>query len=171
MKKRLFIIAMVLLFVINITALTTFSYNRWFKPKPDPLPEAQSESWQTLQEQVSLSPQQAETMQDLRSSFEQEVESLRQRIWEKRNALVEEARSPSPDLNRIDTLIEEIGALQTAIQKKSVRNLLEDKKLLTPRQQEKYFSLFQEHTQVRGRGYGRRGQGRRGPRWLREDKR
>lgn len=170
MKKRLFIITMVLLFVINITALTTFSYNRWFRPKSDPLQTAPSETWQTLQKEVSLSPQQSKTMQDLRLSFEQEVESLRQRMWEKRNALVEEARNPSPDLNRIDALIEEIGALQTDIQKKSVRNLLKDKKILTPGQQEKYFSLFKEHTQVRGRGYRKRGMSERGPRWLREDK-
>jgi Spy/CpxP family protein refolding chaperone len=108
-------------------------------------------------------------MQKLRFSFEQEVESLRQQMWEKRNALLEEARNPSPNISRIDSLIEEIGALQTDIQKKSVRNLLKDKKLLTSRQQEKYFSLFEKHTQVRGRGHRRRGVGRRGPRWLRED--
>ena len=169
MNKRIFIIAMVLLFVINITALATLSYNRWLKPRTASLESSQQETWRALQKQVSLSPQQSQTMQNLRLSFEQEVESLRQQMWEKRNALLEEARNPSPNMNRIDSLIEEIGALQTDIQKKSVRNLLKDKKLLTPRQQEKYFSLFEKHTQVRGRGHRRRGAGRRGPRWLRED--
>lgn len=170
MKKRLFIIAMVLLFVINITALATLSYNRWFKSWF--LSDAQwnpSESWQELQTQVSLSPQQSQSMQNLRLSFEKEVESLRQQMWEKRNVLMEEARNPSPNLNRIDSLIEEISVLQAHIQKKSVRNLLKDKEILTPRQQEKYFSLFKEHTQVRGRGHRKRGTGRRGPRWLREN--
>lgn len=169
MKKRMLIIAMVLLFVINITALTRLTYNRWIKPRSAPVPSSQSETWQTLQERVSLSPQQSQSMQELRLSFEREVESLRQQMWEKRNVLLEEARHPSPDMNRIDSLIEEIGALQTDIQKKSVRNLLKDKNILTPKQQEKYFSLFEEHTQVRGRGYRKRGKGRRGPRWLRED--
>jgi len=108
-------------------------------------------------------------MQNLRLSFEKEIDSLRQRLWEKRNVLLEEARNPSPNLNRIDSLIEDISSLQTDIQKKSVRNLLQDKKLLTPKQQEKYFSLFEEHVEVRGRGYRKRGTGRRGPRWLREN--
>lgn len=171
MKKRLFTITMVLLFVINITALATLSYNRWFKPWPSSdAPLDQSKSWQELQTQVSLSPEQSQTMQDLRLSFEQDVEALRQRMREKRNVLLEEARNPSPDLNRIDSLIEEIGVLQTDVQKKSVRNLLKDKSLLTPRQQEKYFSLFEEHIKVRGRGYRKRGTGRRGPRWLRENR-
>lgn len=169
MKKRLFIITMVLLFVINITAFTTLSYNRWLKPRPFSLESDQSETWQTLQKHVSLNAQQSQTMQNLRLAFEKEVDSLRQQLWEKRNALLEEARKPSPNLNRIDSLIEEISSLQTDIQKKSVRNLLKDKRLLTPQQQEKYFSLFEEHTQVRGRGYRKRGTGRRGPRWLREN--
>lgn len=169
MKRRIIIITLVLLFVINITALATLSYNRWLKPSygiPQPV---QSEAWQTLQKQVSLSPQQSRTMQNLRLSFEKEIDSLRQQLWEKRNVLLEEARNPSPNLNRIDSLIEDISSLQTDIQKKSVRNLLQDKKLLTPKQQEKYFSLFEEHVEVRGRGYRKRGTGRRGPRWLREN--
>ena len=170
MKKRYIIIAMVLLFVINITALATLSYNRWFKPWPSPDEQwNRSESWQELQTQVSLSAQQSQTMQNLRLSFEKEVASLRQQMWEKRNFLLEEARNPNPNLNRIDSLIEEIGTLQADIQKKSVRNLLKDKEILSPGQQEKYFSLFKEHTQVRGRGYRKRGTGRRGARWLRKN--
>ena len=170
MKKRVFIIAMVLLLIINITALATLSYNRWIKPWPrsDDSWE-QSESWQDMQRDVSLTRQQSQSMQNLRLSFEREVESLRLRIWEKRNALLVEVRNPSPNLDRIDSLIEEISSIQTSIQKKSVRNLLNDKKILSPRQQEKYFSLFQEHMDGRGKRYRLRGKGRRGPRWLRED--
>jgi Spy/CpxP family protein refolding chaperone len=169
LKRRIIIITLVLLFVINITALATLSYNRWLKPSKGIPQPVQSEAWQTLQKQVSLSPQQSQTMQDLRLSFEKDVDSQRQQLQEKRNVLLEEARNPSPNLNRIDSLIVEISALQVEIQKKSVRNLLKDKKLLTPRQQEKYFSLFKEHVEVRGRGHRKRGTGRRGSRWLRED--
>jgi Spy/CpxP family protein refolding chaperone len=170
MKKKLLIVSLALLFVINITALATLSYNRWFKSLP--LSEDQwdqSESWQKLQTEMSLTPRQSQTMQDLRLSLEREVESIRQQMSEKRNALLEEARNPSPNMNRIDSLIEEIGVLQTHIQKKSVRNLLKDKKILTPRQQERYFSLFEEHMQGQGWRHRMRGKGRRGPRWLRED--
>jgi len=170
MKKKLLIVSLVLLFIINITALATLSYNRWFKPLP--LSEGQwdqLEIWQKLQTEMSLTPHQSQTMQDLRLSLEREVESIRLQMSEKRNALLEEARNPSPNINRIDSLIEEIGTLQTDIQKKSVRNLLKDKRLLTPGQQEKYFSLFEQHMQGQGWKHRMRGKGRRGPRWLRED--
>lgn len=168
MKKRLFIIAMVLLFVINIAAFTTMSYNRWLKPWPRSGEQwDQSESWQDLQTHVALNAQQSQKMRNQRFSFEQDVQSLRQSMWKKRNALMQEARNPSPDLNRIDTLIEEIGALQMDIQKKSFRNILKDKTLLTPGQQEKYFSLFEEHMGRGGRRLRIRGKGKRSPGWER----
>jgi Spy/CpxP family protein refolding chaperone len=170
MKKKLLIVSLALLFVINITALATLSYNRWFKPLPLPeSPGDQSESWQKLQTEISLTPHQSQTLKGLRNSLEREVESIRQHIAEKRNALLEEARNPSPNLNRIDSLIEEIGTLQMDIQKKSVRNLLKDKRILTPIQQERYFSLFEQHMQGQGWRRRMRGKGRRGPRWLQEN--
>jgi Spy/CpxP family protein refolding chaperone len=170
MKKKLLIVSLVLLFVINITALATLSYNRWFKPAPlSDSPGDQPESLQKLKTEISLTPHQSQTLQGFRLSLERELESIRQQISEKRNALLEEARNPSPDMNRIDSLVEEIGALQTQIQKKSVRNLLKDKRILTPRQQERYFSLFEQHMQGQGWRRRMRGKGRRGPRWLRDD--
>lgn len=167
MKKRLFIIAMVLLFVINITAITTLSYNRWIKPWSQSDRWEQAEGWQDLQAHVALNPQQSQTMRNQRLSFELDVQSLRHSMWEKRNALMQETRNQAPDLDRIDTLIEEIGALQIDIQKRSVRNILSDKKLLTPGQQEKYFSLFEEHMGRGGRRLRVRGKGKRGPGWER----
>ena len=170
MKKRLPLLALILLFVINIAALATLSYNRWFKSRWDTGGQwSQSESWQDLKSQVALSPEQSQTLQAQRLSFEQEVAPLRVRMQEKRNALLEEARNPSPDLRRVDTLIEEIGLLQMNIQKLSFRNLMHDKNHLTPGQQQRYFSLFEEHMGRRGWGRRVRGAGRRGPRWQREN--
>ena len=89
---------------------------------------------------------------------------------EKRIDLIEEVRNPAPDLNKIDRVVDELSALQAEVQKKTIRNLIKDKQLLTPRQQERYFFMFEEHLHGRGRGQGRRGRGR-GPRWLRENER
>ena len=169
MKKRFLIMILVLLFLINITALATISYNRWFKTRTALAEPEFSDSWEAFEEQISLNPRQAETMQSLRLSFEEEVESLRQQMEEKRNSLIEEARSPSPDLNRIDKIIEELSGLQASIQKKSMRNLLKDKELLSSGQQERYFSLLKRHAHGRGWGHGRRGVRGRGRRGLREN--
>jgi Spy/CpxP family protein refolding chaperone len=169
MKKRFLIMTLVLLFLINITALATLSYNRWFKTRPIQTGAEISDSWEAFKEQISLNPRQAKTMQNFRLSFEEEVESLRQQMEEKRNSLIEEARNVSPDLNRIDRIIEELSGLQADIQKKSMRNLLKDKELLSPGQQERYFSLLDRHAHGRGWSQGRKGVRGRGPRWLRDN--
>lgn len=167
MKKRILILAIVLLCVINITALATLSYNRWFRPQQTETAAEITEAWDTLQAQIALGPHQMQRMQGLRFSYENEVESLRQQMWEKRNRLMDEVRNSSPNMNRIDKMVDELSELQAEVEKKTIRNLIKDKEILTPGQQERYFSLFESHMHGQGRGYGRRGSGGRGPRWLR----
>jgi Spy/CpxP family protein refolding chaperone len=169
MKNKFFIIVLVFLFIINITALATFSYNRWLRPGPTAGQQEPSETLQALPPQMSLTPEQSKMMKNQRIFFEEDIESIRLRMGEKRNAILEEIRNPSPNLKHLDRLIEELGGLQADIQKKSVRHLLKDKELLTPWQQERYFSLFEEHVEGRGMRFRRKGAGRQGPRWQREN--
>jgi Spy/CpxP family protein refolding chaperone len=168
MKKKILIFAIVLLCLINLTALATLSYNRWIKPQQKDVSAGQASAWEAMQIQIDLKPNQIQRMQGLRFSFEKNVESLRQEMENKRIHLIEELRNPSPDLDRIDKIVDELSGLQAEVQKKTIRNIINDKKLLTPGQQERYFSLFEQHMHGQGRGQGRRGRGR-GPRWLRKN--
>ncbi|MBN1223914.1 MAG: periplasmic heavy metal sensor [Candidatus Aminicenantes bacterium] len=168
MKKRFFVMAFVPLFVINVAALATLSYNRWFSSKSMAASERTSDTWGELQEQMLLRPEQMKEMQDTRLSFERDIASLRQQMREKRNSLVDETRKASPNLNRIDRIIEELNGLQALVQKKTIRNLLKDKEVLTPQQEKRYFSLFENHVRGQGMRYRRRGDGRGRRRWLKE---
>ena len=168
MKKRTVIIVLVLLFIINLTAIATFSYNRWFKSRENTINTESAEIWNSLQDQVALKPPQLEEMKRLRFSFEKEILSLRMKIWQKRKVLLEEIRNPDPDLVGIDNAIDDLSRLQAEIQKKTIRNILKDKEILSPWQQRRYFSLFERHLQGPGRGWGRRGHGWQGRGFLRE---
>lgn len=159
MKKRVVLMVLIFLFIVNLTAIATFSYNRWLKPKINLVEEDPQEIWDSVQDQVALDPPQVEKMKSLRFSFEKEIISLRMEIWQKRRVLLEEIRNSDPDLNRIDKTIDELSRLQAEIQKKTIRNILKDKEILSPGQQGKYFSLFERHLQRPGRGWGRRGFG------------
>jgi len=159
MKKRTVISVLLLLFIVNITAIVTFSYNRWLKPKITSDEKESSVIWNSLQDHVALNPPQLEKMKNLRLSFEKEIMSLRMQIWQKRKLLLEETRNLKPDLELIDNAIDELSRLQAEIQKKTIRNILKDKEILSPRQQKSYFSLFERHLQRPGRGWGRRGLG------------
>lgn len=162
MKNRVFLIILIFLFIVNLTAVVTFSYNRWLKPKINSAEKDPQEIWDSIQDQVALEPPQLEKMKSLRFSFEKEILSLRMEIWRKRRVLLEEMRNPDPDINRIDNAIDELSRLQADIQKKTIRNILKDKEMLSPWQQKRYFSLFERHMQKPGRGWGRRGFGWRG---------
>lgn len=162
MKKRIVLIILIFLFIVNLSAIFTFSYNRWLKPKINISEEDSQEIWDSIQDQVVLDPPQLEKMKSMRFSFEKEILSLRMEIWQKRRVLLEEIRNPNPDLARIDKAIDELSRLQAEIQKKTIRNILKDKEILSPRQQRRYFSLFERHLQRPGRGWGRGGHGWRG---------
>jgi Spy/CpxP family protein refolding chaperone len=168
MKKKHFVIATVFLCVINITALATFSYNRWIRPKSMDVQQESFEPLQVLRSEMRLTPQQMERMQGRRLSFEREIASLRENMQEAKDSLVKETRKPSPDLDRIDAIIEEYSRLQASIQKRTMRNLLKDRELLNPQQQKKYFSLFEDHMRGIGRRQRARGRGKGGPRWRKE---
>jgi len=162
MKKRFVLIIFIFLFIVNLSAIFTFSYNRWLKPKINLAEEDPQEMWNSIQAQMVLDPPQLEKMKSLRFSFEKEILNLRMEIWKKRRALLEEIRNSDPDLARIDKAVDELSRLQSEIQKKTIRNILKDKEILSPRQQRRYFSLFDRHLQRPGRGWGRGGRGWRG---------
>lgn len=169
MKKRLIAFGIILLVVINISALATLIYNRWFKAQRLDLAADSSESLTAIQKKMSLSTEQLERMHELRSSFENEIDGILVQMQEKRKALVAETKKAKPDIALIDQLIDEIGNLQSKVQKRTIRNLLKDKSIMTPAQREKYFSMFEDYVHRRGMGRRRRVMVRRkGSRWLRE---
>lgn len=169
MKNRLIAFGIILLVVINISAMATLIYNRWFKSQGLDLADDSGESLAAIQKKMSLSTEQMERMRNLRSSFEAEIDEIRWQMQEKRKALVVETKKTNPDMAFIDLLIDEIGRLQSKVQKRTIRNLLKDKSIMSPAQQEKYFSMFEDYVHRRGMGQRRRVTGRRkGPRWHRE---
>ncbi len=145
MKNKLLTFGLILLFVVNISALVTFAYNRWVKPPSKFHPPSSVESAPLMPRQLSLSHEQLKCFGDIRSSYEAEIQEIQAQIQEKRRTLVGEMKKDSPDMASIDKLIEEISRLQVEMQKKAVLNLFKEKEVLTPEQREKFFRLFEDH--------------------------
>jgi Spy/CpxP family protein refolding chaperone len=154
MKRNVLLLVLVFLFIVNGTALVTLAYHRWIKPAPE---YSGQETVDALRETMSLTEGQLLKMKRLREALDSRVEVLRDQIQVKRAELMAALEEADPDLASIDRTIDEIGALQSRIEKQTVRNLLRDKRVLNPAQQSQYLGMFREH--VRGRGLGR-GQGR-----------
>jgi Spy/CpxP family protein refolding chaperone len=162
MKRKFKPILFLFLFIINISALVSLAYNRWVKTPSSYHQQEAFETLEALQEPMALNQKQFQQMKDLRVALESEIITIREQMQKKRQTLATEMNKSKPDLTIIDNVIDEISYLQSRIQKKTIRNLMQDKKILTPSQQTRYFSMFEDHVRGMGRGRGRRGRARKG---------
>jgi hypothetical protein len=103
-------------------------------------------------------------MRGLREKLEQEIAVIREEMQSKRETLAREINKSNPDLEMIDKIIDEVSYHQSQIQKRTIRSMMQDRQILSPDQQTRYFSLFEDHVRGmrRGRGRGLRVRGRRG---------
>jgi hypothetical protein len=91
-----------------------------------------------LSDDIKLTTRQREAMQTLESEYCRCRDSLSIQIDRKRLALADILLQNEPDLSAIDSLLREIGRLQTELEKKTITHILEVKKHLTPEQQEQF---------------------------------
>jgi Spy/CpxP family protein refolding chaperone len=158
MKKKLGRSALLLLIVINVSALVTFAYNRWVREPGRPR-TAERALADAFTRELCLSGQQAKCIKDFRFAFDSEISDIQARLREKRLALVEELKKGSPDGATLEKLIEDTSRLQAEIEKKAVENLLKEKEVLTDEQKATFFRLFEEHVCPREQGAGRDSEG------------
>jgi Spy/CpxP family protein refolding chaperone len=151
MKKKLWTLGLILLIVINVSALVTFAYNRWVREPGGP-PTVSPATADTFTRQLWLSGHQEKCIRDFRFAFDSEIGDIQARMQEKRRAMVEELKKESPDGATLDKLIEDTSRLQAEIQKKAVLNLLKEKEVLTDEQKAIFFRLFEDHVCPRKEG-------------------
>ncbi len=137
------------LLVINTSALATMAYNRWFKHDFLDKKTGSESSHLTLQKTLDLENSQSQHMGKCRMTFCQETDPIRQQMQGKKLQLIDEIKKSDPVLSEIDNLIDEIIQMESEIQKKAIRRILEDKTILTPLQQERFLGMFEHHV-IRG---------------------
>ena len=153
MKKKLGRLALLLLIVINVSALLTFAYNRCVREPVGP-PTARPALADTFTRELCLSGQQEKCIKDFRFAFDSEISNIQARMQEIKRAMVEELKKGLPDGATLDKLIEDTSRLQAEIQKKAVFNLLKEKEVLTDEQKAIFFRLFEDHVCPREKGVG-----------------
>jgi len=151
MKKNLVILFLILLTIVNITALVTFAYHR-FQPKPPMHPMNPPEKPENfIRYELGLNEDQAKQFETHFNKLKTEMDPLLDSLRVKRSELTEEMAAGVPDADGLDRLAEEIGAMEVRLQKKMITHMLETKAFLNPEQQKKFFSLFKEgQGRVRG---------------------
>jgi len=158
MKKNLAILLLILLTVVNVAALATIAYHRFHFKKHFPLMGRSDTHMDFMKKELDLNEDQIKEFESHRKRFKVETEPILDSIKAKRKELMDEIAAEKPNVEKLDKLAEEIGALETTLKKKTTAHLLEGKAILTPEQQKKLFSLFKEGRD-RLRGFRDRGRG------------
>lgn len=159
MKKNLVILFLIVLTIINIAALATFAYHRFHPKRSFPPMDRSDTPERFIQRELDLNEEQVKEFEAQRERFKIETEPLLDSIKAKRKELRDEIATEGPNVEKLDKLAEEIGALEITLKKKTTAHLLEGKALLTPEQQKKFFSLFKEGRD-RIKGFMDRGRGK-----------
>lgn len=141
MKKRFIIIAIALLMVVNLSALTTISYHRFVSNNEDGS-TCKISGDDYLNQALSLSPSQTQQLKAINQSFQIRADTISMQLFTTRTELVALLKAPDPDKNRINDVLLEIGSLQTDLQRQVIESVLKQKAILNQEQQEKFFTII-----------------------------
>jgi len=150
MRKNLIILFLVILTIINVAALVTIAYHRFQPRKPFPPAGPPGSPINFIKQELGLSDEQAKRFEDHFKKFQGEMDTILDSLKVKRSELMDEISSERPDLDKVNKLISEVGALENELQKKIVMNMLEEKSFLTPEQQKKFYSIFKQGRNLEG---------------------
>ena len=154
----------VVLLVLNLSALGTIVVKTRFW-------ETETSSPGTIQETLRLSPEQAQAIEIHRESFAGEWEQIESELETVREELLGALRNEEPNPQTVWPKVDEMAQLRARLERQAVEQLMQEKRVLTPEQQDQYFTHVESRMrQGRGYGYGRgrgggkgRGKGRRRP--------
>jgi len=134
----------VVLLIVNLTALGVIVYNRWLSPKPS-CPGA---GFERLKQKLSLTPEQEEKLWQERGDFHKRLDALSLQLQKDQRALIAALKRENSDWKELKDIIMTINARQLEAQEQVVEHLLEVKNMLKPEQQDIFFSIVQERFEM-----------------------
>lgn len=138
----------VALLALNLSTLGTVAYKgRIWQPAPPP-ESAVSVAPELLSEVLDLSSTQARSIEAKREALAVDWEQKIAELRSSRERLMTAMRNEVADPNELWPLIDTIGVLQTQLEKQAVTQLLQERDLLTPHQQEQYFSHLENRLRL-----------------------
>lgn len=139
MKNKLVLLVLILSLSFNAAVLGALAYHFWLG-RPTLL---QGQGWpagdRSLDRDLDLSPQQTQTVDELRYNLEKRAYPIRTKIHTKREELFELLQTEPPDSAAISEKVDEINALQRQMQSTVVDYMLREKEVLNEEQRQVFF--------------------------------
>jgi Spy/CpxP family protein refolding chaperone len=142
-KNRLIFWVLIILVVINVSALASFFLLS--KPQP-PAPCCPPEEQQCIafRDELDLSATQIQEVNILNKNYRESAEPIVTAIKETRAAILTELEKPAPDTLIVNTLTNQLAMLQVKIQKENIRQYSELRRVCTPDQAQRLSALFRD---------------------------
>jgi Spy/CpxP family protein refolding chaperone len=141
--KKVFIYLIIVVTLINLTALGTMLYQRRLHSSSPCTPMRESR-FEQIKRELALSNTQVERFEQIRHEFHVRVDSINRTLEGINQQLMQEIWQPQPDNARIDTLLNKISRLQMISQQRVIRHFYQFKDVLTPEQWQKFYGIVAE---------------------------
>jgi Spy/CpxP family protein refolding chaperone len=144
MRSKWLILILILSLAINSAVLAAVGYHYYRDASntpsaPCPMSPGDSHLYQSL----GLSNLQLSKMEPLAQKFHERLAELGVRMEEKKETLTDLLQKDS-DPASIENLRKEMAGIQDEIQKEVIVHILESKKILDPKQQQRFFDLMRQ---------------------------
>lgn len=155
-KKRLLIAAIILLLVINISALATFLFTTNLKQKRfEDIRKTREQiefngMHKFLKDELKLNEEQFQIFREAGKKYFRQNREIAQKLDDKRLEFINELTSNQPDDIKLDKISREIGELHYELKKNTIDHYFDLKKICNPEQQKTMDKLFMQMIQKEG---------------------
>jgi len=152
--KRKIVYLIVIVTLVNLTALGTMIYQRRVAPDRSSRTVMQESRVEQVNRELALTPEQLIRFEVIRTQFHSRVDSLNQTLEGIKGQLLQEIWQPQPNDSRIDSLLTQISQLQMESQRRVIRHFYQFKEALTLEQWQKFYEIVSERFPTRVRVCG-----------------
>lgn len=147
-KKTLLIGTIIILLVVNISALSTIIYNKKVRAKmEDEISNVQDGiriqgMRRFLQEELNLSEEQFHKFKDINTNYNRDSRKIAFQMRKKRYEMMKEIAKKNPNFGNLDQIAQDIGSLHYELKKLTINHFIELKDVCDEEQQEILHKMF-----------------------------
>jgi Spy/CpxP family protein refolding chaperone len=154
MKKRNLLYLIIIITLVNLSALGTMIYQRWLNPETTPKIKGREARFEQVKQNLSLTQIQSSRFEEIRKIFHTGLDSLDNQMEEMRQQLLQEIWQSQITETHIDTLLFKISQIQMESQRLVIWHFYQFKEVLTPEQWQIFYTFvskrFPSHDRFSG---------------------
>lgn len=166
LKKQLLIVTIIILLVINISALITIFYNSKVSERKLQQAEILRQERQIngmhhfFRDQLKLSEEQFSEFKAINDNRIKISRNISHKLHNNRILILEEVAKVNPDLKELDRIAKEIGQLHYELKENTINQFMEMKSICNAEQQEALQQIFLQMINEQDKGGPRMGRGK-----------